>query len=129
MNQTGQDFGYDAGMWGKQIFGEAAQGAGWPAVTTDGTPKSMLDFFHTGIGTEPGAGDAKTLRMRWGGIRKPRAYSHVQLSKDNGWMLPDIDSVGAGINNWNYSSAEFQEWYTNNHLHFLDDGVVFWWNA
>jgi alpha-glucosidase (family GH31 glycosyl hydrolase) len=22
----------------------------------------------------------------------------------------------------------FQEWYTNGHKHFLDDGVDFWWN-
>ena len=28
----------------------------------------------------------------------------------------------------NFTSASLREWYTKTHLHFLEDGVDFWWN-
>eukprot|EP00911_Craspedida_sp_UC1_P001063 UC1_evm1s799 len=66
--------------------------------------------------------------MRFGGIRKPRSYSNIELSNRSGWLLSDADAVGAGGNNWNYSVADFTRWYTSHHLHFLKEGVDFWWN-
>jgi hypothetical protein len=33
-----------------------------------------------------------------------------------------------GLNNWNYTVAAFRDWYTANHLHFLQEGMDFWWN-
>lgn len=29
-----------------------------------------------------------TMHLRWGGIRKPRTYSNIDYSKDQGWLLP-----------------------------------------
>jgi hypothetical protein len=36
--------------------------------------------------------------------------------------------VGAGDANWNMSAPGWSEWYVANHLHFLRDGVAFWWD-
>ena len=104
-----------------QSFGGSG---GWPTVHTS-TPAELFDHFHTGIGSDA---DPHTLRMRFSGIRKPRAYSTIEQSNASGWLLPDVDNVGAGDNNWNYSTAAFQDWYIRGHTHFLEDGMDFWWN-
>lgn len=105
------DFGYEPTFWGNETFVHPSG-----TVTTHG-PAELLSYFH-----------GPPLHMRWGGIRKPRSYSNIELSNASGWLLPDADSVHAGGNNWNYSIAALRDWYTANHLHFLDDGVDFWWN-
>ena len=33
-----------------------------------------------------------------------------------------------GGNNWNYTIESLRTWYTRTHLHFINDGVDFWWN-
>eukprot|EP00047_Mylnosiga_fluctuans_P009080 m.261535 g.261535 ORF g.261535 m.261535 type:complete len:602 (+) comp24727_c0_seq1:570-2375(+) len=104
------DFGYEKTFFGNETFVH-----GDTSITTHG-PAELLTYFHS------------KLNMRWAGIRKPRSYSNIQLSNASGWLLPDADSVHAGGNNWNYSIPEFRAWYTSNHLHFLRDGVDFWWN-
>eukprot|EP00038_Savillea_parva_P031160 m.83348 g.83348 ORF g.83348 m.83348 type:complete len:913 (-) comp9532_c0_seq2:3272-6010(-) len=106
------DFGYRGAFWANQTF---VQPDGSSVVTH--TAADVLKHFH-----------APPLSMRFGGIRKPRSYSNVNLSNESGWLLEAGSNVGAGGNNWNYSVADMREWYTKNHLHFLDDGVDFWWN-
>ena len=118
---TGQDFSYDPVMFGPHTFDN---GNGWPKVSTSNAT-DLLAYMHQGIGSD---NDPHLLRMRFSGIRKPRSYSHTNYSHTNGWLLPDIDTVGAGLNNWNYTIDEFQEWYTQNNQHFVNDGIDFWWN-
>ena len=108
-NQTGDcDFEYDPTMFGNHTFVDA----GGKQVTTKG-PVQLLKHFKD------------DLSMRFGGIRKPRSYSNVELSNSSGWLLPDKDSVGAGGNNWNYSVPSFRNWYTDHSLHFLRDGISY----
>jgi hypothetical protein len=87
-----------------------------PNATTDG-PAELLRHFH------------EDIHVRFGGIRKPRTYSHVALSNDSGWLLPDAWSVGAGSNNWDMSSQAWADFYIGGHAHFLQDGVDFWWRV
>ena len=104
------DYGYEGSKWAKNTFSVNGQ-----PVTTS-SPKEVLSHFH------------KNRNMKWAGIRKPRSYSNVNLSAANGWMLAADTNVGAGGNNWNYTVESLRTWYTEKHLHFLDDGVDFWWN-
>ena len=118
---TGQDFQYDPAMFGKNVFDN---GNNWPIVKTSNAT-DLLRYIHDGIGSDD---NKHTLRMRFSGIRKPRSYSHYNISKKNGWLLPDADTVGAGLNNWNYTIKLFLDWYTNGNEHFVRDGIDFWWN-
>jgi hypothetical protein len=102
------DYGYEGSKWAKNTFSVD----GRPVSTN--SPKEVLDHFH------------KNRNMKWAGIRKPRSYSNVNLSATNGWMLAADTNVGAGGNNWNYTVESLRTWYTEKHLHFLDDGVDFW---
>ena len=68
------------------------------------------------------------LNMRFGGIRKPRTYSNLDLSNRSGWLLKGSKAEGPGGADWNYSVPSFREWYTKQHLHFLEEGLDFWWN-
>jgi len=104
------DFGYKPDFWGNETFTYNGQ-----TYQTSG-PAELLNFFHS------------VMNFRWAGIRKPRTYSNIDFCNSSGWLLPDNYSVGAGDNNWNYSNADFRAWYTQNHLHFLEDGVDYWWN-
>jgi alpha-glucosidase len=81
------------------------------------TASDVLKHFHS-----------PPLNMRFAGIRKPRSYSNVNFSNASGWMLDPSASVGAGGNNWNYSSVAMRDWYAKGHFHFLEDGVDYWWN-
>ena len=107
------DFGYDPKMFGNHTFIHAPNST-VPNATTSG-PAELFEHFK------------RDLNMRWAGIRKPRTYSNQALSNASGWLLPDIFSVGAGDYNWNMSAPGWADWYTTNHLHFLEDGVEFWW--
>ena len=118
--QTGQDFQYDPAMFGKNVF----ENKGWPIIQTENAT-DLLRYMHAGIGSDK---NEHTLRMRFSGIRKPRSYSHYNISHNNGWLLPDADTVGAGLNNWNYTIDEFLTFYTNGNEHFVRDGIDFWWN-
>lgn len=55
-------------------------------ATTKG-PADLLAHFHD------------DLHVKFAGIRKPRTYSHHDLSNASGWLLPDSFEVGAGPNN------------------------------
>lgn len=105
------DFGYKGAFFSNQTFSKL-----------DGTkvfaagPKDVLAHFHG------------NMKMRFAGIRKPRTYSNINFTKQQGWMLDPKSSVGAGGNNWNYSSQAMRDWYAANHLHFLEDGIDYWWN-
>jgi alpha-glucosidase (family GH31 glycosyl hydrolase) len=70
------DFGYKQSFWGNQTF---VQPDGSKVVTE--TPADVLRHFHV------------DLKMRFGGIRKPRSYSNVALSQKNGWQLAAKSSV------------------------------------
>jgi hypothetical protein len=72
-------------FWANQTFQDPS------GTVTTHTAADVLKHFH------------EDLHMRFGGIRKPRTYSNLDLSKSNGWLLPDADGVGAGNNNWNYT--------------------------
>ena len=117
---TGQDFQYDSAMFGKNVF----ENEGWPTVQTKNAT-DLLQYMHAGIGNDK---NEHTLRMRFSGIRKPRSYSHYNTSQKNGWLLPDSDTVGAGLNNWNFTIDEFLAFYAKGNEHFVSDGIDFWWN-
>ena len=142
---TSQDFEYDSIMFGPHEFhagggidsgsgsgtfpssgaASAATGAsGWPAKSTQNAT-DLFHYIHDGIGSDD---NPYTLRMRFSGIRKPRTYSHVNKSKAEGWLLPDADTVGAGLNNWNFTVDSFLTWYAAGNQHFVKDGIDFWWN-
>mmetsp|Transcript_28013 Transcript_28013/g.83713 ORF Transcript_28013/g.83713 Transcript_28013/m.83713 type:complete len:315 (-) Transcript_28013:13-957(-) len=106
------DYGYKASFWANQSF---VQPDGSTVMTK--TSADVIKHFH-----------APPLNMRFAGIRKPRSYSNIELSNASGWLLSAASSVGAGGNNWNYSVPSMREWYTKTHLHFLDDGIDYWWN-
>eukprot|EP00035_Acanthoeca_spectabilis_P009871 m.173747 g.173747 ORF g.173747 m.173747 type:complete len:864 (+) comp14861_c0_seq3:88-2679(+) len=106
------DFGYRGSFWQNQSF---VQPDGTTVATK--TAAEVLQHFHS-----------PPLSLRFAGIRKPRSYSNVNLSNTSGWLLEAQSNVGAGGNNWNYSVVAMREWYTKNHLHFLQDGVDYWWN-
>lgn len=55
-------------------------------ATTKGSA-DLLAHFHN------------DLHVKFAGIRKPRTYSHHDLSNASGWLLPDSFEVGAGPNN------------------------------
>ena len=108
-------------MFGPNTFDN---GNGWPKTSTTNAT-DLFHYMHQGIGTDA---DPHSLRFRFSGIRKPRSYSHNNISKQNQWLLPDADTVGAGLNNWNYTIDSFQQWYTAGNEHFVQDGIDFWWN-
>jgi hypothetical protein len=108
------DFSYDPVMFGPHTFVHKA-GSTIPNATTTDAP-SLLAHFH------------KDINMRFSGIRKPRTYSNFDLSNSSGWLLPNSFDVGAGDSNWNMSAPGWTEWYVANHLHFLRDGIDYWWN-
>lgn len=108
------DFGYDQKMFGNHSFIHPPNST-IPNATTSG-PVELFNHFH------------KDINMRFGGIRKPRTYSNIPFSNSSGWLLPDSFSVGAGDNNWNMTAEGWADWYTSNHLHFLNDGLDYWWN-
>ena len=108
------DFGYDPTMFGNHSFIHPP-GSSIPNATTSG-PVELFRHFH------------RDINMRFGGIRKPRTYSNFNLSNTSGWLLPNSFDVGAGDSNWNMSAPGWADWYTTNHLHFLSDGLDFWWN-
>jgi alpha-glucosidase len=101
-------------MFGPHTFVHPANSTIPNASTTDAP--SLLAHFH------------KDINMRFSGIRKPRTYSNQALSNASGWLLPNSFDVGAGDNNWNMSAPGWSDWYVANHLHFLKDGIDFWWN-
>eukprot|EP00045_Choanoeca_perplexa_P013099 m.146330 g.146330 ORF g.146330 m.146330 type:complete len:730 (-) comp16236_c1_seq1:702-2891(-) len=105
------DFGYEPTYFGNNTF---VLSNGTTITTHD--PADFFNMIHT------------DLNFRWAGIRKPRSYSNIELSNTSGWLLPDSFQVGAGDNNWNFTVEAFRDWYTKNHLHFLQDGVDYWWN-
>ena len=105
------DFGYKADFWTNQTF-KKLDGTKVFAANS----KQVLAHFHD------------DLNMRFGGIRKPRSYSHTNLSAANGWLLSAKASVGAGGNNWNFTSQAMRDWYASGHAHFLEDGIDYWWN-
>lgn len=109
------DFGYAPSFWDNNTYVHA--GMPWSPITCIGAAEN-LKHFH------------EDLHMRWGGIRKPRTYSNVDMCKQKGWLLPDSDNVGAGNNNFNFSTSltEFRDWYRDGHRHFLQDGIDYWWN-
>jgi alpha-glucosidase len=103
------DSGYRDGWWNNQSF---------PNNITCATAADVFDHFH-----------APPLSMRFGGIRKPRTYSNVNLARSNGWLLPPASDVGEGGGiNFNFSIPELREWYAATHAHFIEDGMDFWWN-
>lgn len=63
------------------------------------------------------------LNMRFGGIRKPRLGNSdlLVMAANKGWLLPNQ-------RNLNYSTAALRTWYQEQHAHYLNDGVDFWWN-
>jgi alpha-glucosidase len=87
-----------------------------PNATTT-TPKDIFDHFHS------------ALNIKFAGIRKPRTYSHHDLSNSSGWLLPPSFEVGAGPNNWNMTPGNgWAAWWIPRTAHFLEDGMDFWWN-
>jgi len=67
--------------------------------------------------------------MHFGGIRKPRTYSNLNMAGMKGWLLPLASDVGEGGGiNFNFSVPECREWYAQTHAHFINDGMDFWWN-
>lgn len=108
------DFGYCSNMFGELTFGgphDPASAPGKPALHTH-SPTELLHHMH------------EELQLKFGGIRKPRTFSNINHSIASGWLLPGADSN----TNWNFSAPGFTEWYVRNHLHFLHEGVDFWWN-
>eukprot|EP01062_Namystynia_karyoxenos_P072550 TRINITY_DN6882_c0_g1_i2.p1 TRINITY_DN6882_c0_g1~~TRINITY_DN6882_c0_g1_i2.p1 ORF type:complete len:830 (+),score=310.88 TRINITY_DN6882_c0_g1_i2:89-2491(+) len=63
------------------------------------------------------------MNLRFGGIRKPRLgnSNSLVMARSKGWTL------GSG-RNLNYSIPEVREYYTQQQMHYLSDGVDFWWN-
>lgn len=108
------DFDYDPKMFGNHSFIHPP-GSTIPNANTSG-PVQLFQHFH------------RDLNMRFGGIRKPRTYSNINFCNASGWLLPDNFSVGAGDNNWNMSAPGWFDWYVGSHLHFLQDGLDYWWN-
>eukprot|EP01060_Flectonema_neradi_P019003 TRINITY_DN2599_c0_g2_i3.p1 TRINITY_DN2599_c0_g2~~TRINITY_DN2599_c0_g2_i3.p1 ORF type:complete len:726 (+),score=156.72 TRINITY_DN2599_c0_g2_i3:46-2223(+) len=68
------------------------------------------------------------LHLRFGGIRKPRLGNSelIQFAKQKGWL----NTEGTGVNqrNINFTIPEAREWYSQENMHYLDDGVDFWWD-
>jgi alpha-glucosidase (family GH31 glycosyl hydrolase) len=62
--------------------------------------------------------------MRFGGIRKPRLGNSdlITMAKNNGWILPNA------ARNLNYTNPDVRAWYAKQTLHFLADGVDYYWN-
>ena len=89
-------------------------------------PPSTLPNATTSGPAELFAYLLRVLGIRFGGIRKPRTYSNIDLSNRSGWLLPNSFDVGAGDNNYNMSAPGWAAWYTSNHLHFLQDGLEYW---
>jgi alpha-glucosidase len=117
-NDTGPvdyDFAYDPVMFGPHRFIHSADST-IPNVTTTGAV-DLFEHFHN------------DLHIKFGGIRKPRTYSHRHLSNGSGWLLPSSFEVGAGPNNWNMTPGNgWSEWWVPHSAHFLKDGLDFWWN-
>jgi len=66
--------------------------------------------------------------IRFGGIRKPRTYDHIELVQNTpGWNLAWPDPLGR-VHEMNFSSPTLREWYANNTAPLIDSGVEFFWN-
>lgn len=113
-NDADIDFGYDLVMFGPHNFTHPP-GSIIPNASTTNAPDLFAHF-------------RRDLNLRFGGIRKPRTYSNIALSNASGWLLPLDFNVGAGLNNYNMSAPGWSAWYVNNSLHFLRDGMGYWWN-
>ena len=110
------DFAYDPVMFGPHRFVHPP-GSTVPNATTT-TPRDIFDHFHN------------DLHIKFAGIRKPRTYSHHDLSNASGWLLPPSFEVGAGPNNWNMTPGNgWADWWIPRTAHFLEDGMDFWWSA
>ena len=110
--RTCGDYGYRDGWWNNQTFRSAQRS------TVCATARDVFDHFRR-----------PPLSMHFGGIRKPRTYSNLNLSKTKGWLLPPQSDVGEGSGiNFNFSIPEMREWYASTHAHFIRDGMSFWWN-
>ena len=72
-------------MFGPHTFVHAPGSTVRNATTTG--PADLIAHFHD------------DLHVKFSGIRKPRTYSHHDLSNASGWLLPDSFEVGAGPNN------------------------------
>jgi len=109
------DFSYDPVFFGPHRFIHPP-GSSVPNATTT-TPKDIFDHFHN------------ALSLKFGGIRKPRTYSHHGLSNASGWLLPASFDVGGGPFNWNMTPGNgWAAWWVPRTAHFLEDGMDFWWN-
>lgn len=118
-NDTGvedYDFAYDPVFFGPHSFVHPP-GSSIPNITTE-TVKDIFNHFHN------------DLHIKFAGIRKPRTYSHHNLSNSSGWLLPSSFEVGAGPNNWNMTPGNgWSDWWVPRTTHFLEDGMDFWWSA
>jgi len=118
-NDTGPvdyDFAYDPVMFGPHQFVHPSNST-VPNATTQG-PVDLFAHFHD------------DLHIKFAGIRKPRTYSHHDLSNASGWLLPSSFEVGAGPNNWNMTPGNgWSDWWVHRTTHFLQDGMDFWWSS
>eukprot|EP00299_Pterocystis_sp_00344_P019732 c9762_g1_i1.p1 GENE.c9762_g1_i1~~c9762_g1_i1.p1 ORF type:complete len:894 (-),score=194.25 c9762_g1_i1:20-2701(-) len=97
---------------------------------------SFVDFGYNAVTFPDPVNNLKTYHdtyhMRFGGIRKPRLGNKQTLVDvtAKGWTVNADHSGGApgGPRNLNYSIPELRTWYSDNHAHFLEEGVDFWWN-
>lgn len=74
-------------------------------------PQAQLKEYH------------ENLNLRFGGIRKPRFGNSdlLVMAREKNW------TIGNG-RNLNYSIPGVREYYRQQQLHYLQDGVDFWWN-
>jgi alpha-glucosidase len=65
--------------------------------------------------------------LRMMGIRKPRLCNPdlLNLARNNGWLIPNSDLNGRNLN---YTLPAVREWYAQQQLHYLQDGVQAFWN-
>ena len=140
-----KDYGYIAGMLNSFRNGSYPIDAfisdfEWFTIEPDyslppqGTP-TYTDFGYNNV-TFPSPVAQLTqyhdeLNFKFGGIRKPRLGNSELLimAHQNNWTVDADHSGGApgGTRNLNYSIPALQEWYAEQHAHYLKDGVDFWW--
>lgn len=71
---------------------------------------------------------SEAYRIKFGGIRKPRTYDHIELVQSTpGWNLAWPDPLGRD-HEMNFSSPTLREWYANGTAPLIDSGVEFFWN-
>jgi len=74
------------------------------------------------------------LHLRMGGIRKPRLGNTelLNFARSKNWILPGEEASNelsyAAQRNLNFSIPELRNWYAEQQLHYLEDGVSFFWN-